>query len=215
MSYSSRRGSGPPAWFVFLLGMAFVFGLYYLYAGVRDFMESGGVPPLDPTQEIVVGATRTAERRLDVQADLPTRRPTSTPIPPCQDFAVSVSSAVIRSGPTTSSEFIDNRAEGEIVCVIGLEAGTNWYLIDLEPATRFIDRAYMREDLLRPLNPTATPTPSPPPPPTITLTPTWTPTETPTITPTPASDEAGASEGGFPAATQRPRSPNAPPLDGA
>ena len=47
MSY--RRGSGYgsggglPPWLVFIVAIALVFGTYYVWTGLRDFIRSGGL----------------------------------------------------------------------------------------------------------------------------------------------------------------------------
>ncbi len=42
--YASRN-SGPPAWIVFLAGVALIFGLYYVWLGVRDFLDQPAPRP--------------------------------------------------------------------------------------------------------------------------------------------------------------------------
>lgn len=188
MSY--RRNQGPPTWFVMLIGIALVFGAYYLWIGFQSYMESGGQSAAIATQQMIVNATATQERRDVLEAALPTSRPTATPRPECQDFVVTVASAIMRGAPSTSAVFIDNIPEGTIVCVIARETGTDWYLIDREPITRRIEAAYMRNDVIEPVAPTPTPSETSLPPPTITTTFTSTPTITqtpdPNITPTTA-----------------------------
>ena len=53
--------SGPPTWFVILLGIAIVFGLYYLWLGVRNFMSSGA-SVVESTRQAIVQNTATAVR---------------------------------------------------------------------------------------------------------------------------------------------------------
>lgn len=179
-----RRGSGPPTWFVFIVGVAMIFGAYYLFLGVRNYIESGGASVLRATRQAEQQITATADRLLDLSLELPTRRPSPTDVPECQIFLVSVPSAIIRRGPSTASGIVDTLDNGAEVCVIQLEPGTDWYLIDVNPVTRRIDPGYMRQDLIEPRDPTPTPSNTVPPPPTITLTPTYTPTPTRTPSPT-------------------------------
>lgn len=185
----SQRNSGAPTWFVMLIGIALVFGGYYLWTGLQSYMESGGLSAADATRQAALDMTATQDRRLALEASLPTPRPTATPRPECQDFEVVVESAIMRAAPSTSAAFIDNIAGGTIVCVIAPEADGVWYLIDQEPITRRIEAAYMREDVIRPVNPTPTPSDTPIPPPTITQTYTQTPLPSATLDPniTPSS----------------------------
>jgi hypothetical protein len=181
MGYSSRKSDGPPAWFIFLLGVAFIFGIYYTWSNLRDFLRMGGISVSQATQQSQSQATVTAEQRAVLDAELPTRRPSPTAKPPCQDFEVSAANGNMRQGPTTSSNLIQSLPEGTVVCVLQSEQGGDdfvWYFIDRDPVTRLIEPGYMREDVLRPLNPTATPSNTPPPAPTITQT--YTPTATST-----------------------------------
>lgn len=182
MSYSSRR-NGPPSWFIFLIAIAIVFGIYYVFIEARDFFASGAQSPINATQAAELEATATIERRL-AQDALPTRRPTGTPTPECQTFVVNVPSAIIRDQPSTAGRLLESIPEGTEVCVIQREGATDWYLIDRNTITTRIEVGYMRDDLIEPLNPTPTPSNTAPPPPSIT--PTFTPsaTLTPTITPT-------------------------------
>lgn len=204
MGYRANRG-GPPGWFVFLSGVAFVFGIYYIYVGALTFFETGGLSVIGATEQAQLNMTATMERRLDMNLALPTRRPTATPVPECQIFVVTVPSAIVRALPSTTAPIVKTQREGEEVCVIERVEGTSWYLVDSEPATRRIDTAYMRDDLIRPRFPTPTPSATLPPPPTITNTPTPTITLTPSITPTPqASATPDANATATPSVTPSP-----------
>lgn len=202
----SRKPSyntGPPAWLVFLLGMAVVFGGYYVWLGVRDFVNSSGILEL-PTQT-VVAQTATAAQIATQQNFTPP--PTPTPLPTCQDFVISVEAAVVRSAPTTNSQPLDTWEQNEPVCVMQHQG--EWYLIDLNPRTRRIDTAYIREDLVEAVNPTPTPSNTPTPAPTVTPLPTNTPTETFTPAPTSTPDpDASATP------TQTPSASPTTPLQG-
>ena len=114
MSYSSRRGDGPPAWFIFLLAVALIFGIYYLWAGLQNYLTTGGLSVAEATEISQFDVTATAVRQMALQAALPTRRPTSTPKPPCQEFEVIVPSAIVRREPTTSSS----------MCTVGVNTPT-------------------------------------------------------------------------------------------
>jgi len=186
MGYQTR-GGGPPGWFVFLLGIAFVFGIFYLWTNLQAFVATGGISINEATAISESGATSTAVSSATIAANFPTRRPTSTPKPPCQTFIVVAESAIMRASASTRSTLLESLARDTEVCVLGTEAGDDgfvWYFIDRDAITRLIEGGYMREDVILPLNPTATPTV------TATSFPTITPTYTPTITDTPDSSQS-------------------------
>ncbi len=180
MGYDGR--SGPPSWFVILLGIAIVFGLYYLWFGLRGFLSTG-LSVVESTQQAVERHTATAARVQEIAIDAPSPLPSFTPIPPCQDFAVKVREAIIRQEPNTASRIVSALKQGETVCVIAALPDSDWYLIDDNPLTRRIDKVYMHRDIVYALNPTATPTITPTPMPTATATPTFTPRPRPTHAP--------------------------------
>ncbi len=182
MSYGQR--SGPPSWFVILLGVAIVFGLYYLWFGLRNYMSTG-LSVAESTQQAIVRNTATAVRILEFEVNAPTPLPSLTPIPPCQEFAVRVREAIVRSEPSTESRIVEALKEGATVCVIAALPNTNWYLIDENPLTRRLDKVYMHRDIIYALNPTPSPT--------DTLTPTHTDTTTLTFTPRPRLTRALAT----------------------
>ena len=168
MSYGRR--AGPPSWFVILLGVAIVFGLYYLWIGMRSFMSSG-LTVVESTRQAIEQTTATAVRIVELQYLAPTPLPTYTPVPACQEFVVIVRSAIIRAAPSTDSQIVEAINEGETVCVIAKQPNSAWYVLDKNTLTRRLEPVYMREDIIRALYPTATPT----------RTPTATPSQTPTI----------------------------------
>jgi len=181
MSYGQR--SGPPSWFVILLGVAIVFGLYYLWFGLRNYMSTG-LSVAESTQQAIVRNTATAVRILEFELNAPTPLPSLTPIPACQKFAVHVREAIVRSEPSIGSRIVEALKEGATVCVIAALPNTDWYLIDENPLTRRLDKVYMHRDIIYALNPT--------PRPTDTLTPTQTDTATQTFTPRPRLTQARA-----------------------
>lgn len=189
-----NQRSGPPSWFVILLGIAIVFGVYYLWLGLRSFMASG-VTVSESTQQASEESTATAARIQEIAFNAPTPLPSFTPVPPCQDFIVRVPIAIVRAEPSTSSRIVEGLREGDTVCVITMLPDDEWYLIDQNTLTRRIERVYMHRGIIRALNPTpkptATLTPSETPIPTDTLTPTETrvPRFTPTAQPEPATSE--------------------------
>lgn len=177
MRYGGR--SGPPSWFVILLGIAIVFGLYYLWAGLRNFMSTG-VTVVESTQQAIERHTATAVRIQEIAVNAPSPLPTFTPIPPCQDFAVGVREAIVREAPDTGSRILGALKQGATVCVIAALPNTEWYLIDDNPLTRRIDKVYMHRDIVYALHPTPTATITPTPLPTATATLTFTPRARPT-----------------------------------
>lgn len=177
------RSSGPPAWLVFLIATAFAFGGYYLYLGARNFLRTGGLGVIEATEQAEIVATATAER---VIANLNrTPMPSSTPLPECQDFIVSVPSAIVREAPNTNAAIVTAFDQGTTICVIDRDSvNTEWFLIDSNPETRRYEYAYMHESIIQAVNPTPTITPTTTPPPTVTQTPSLTPTISPTPRPT-------------------------------
>ncbi len=181
-------GDGLPAWLVFILGAALIFGLYYLWQGAQNFLRTGGMGVDESTQRAVIVSSATAQRVTQViSEDTRTRAPTATPIPPCQDFVVTVPNAIVREGPSSAAGIVTSFKAGDPVCVISIEADSEWYLIDLTPDTRRLDAAYMNQTVIRAVNPTPKPTITTTPLPTVTSLPTLTPSETvqvrPTLTP--------------------------------
>ena len=199
MRYGQR--SGPPSWFIILLGIAIVFGIYYLWMGLRNFMSTG-VSASESTLQAIEEDTATAIRFEEIEFNAPTLLPSITPVPPCQDFVVRVAIATVRSGPSTSSSIVTGLREGETVCVITLLPDSEWYLIDQNERTRRIESVYMHRDIIRALNPTATPTITPTP--TNTLTPTASATSTDTPVPTVVPTQAATSTTRLPSPTATP-----------
>lgn len=175
MTYRSRR-SGPPAWFVFLIGVALVMAGYYLWQGLRDYLYTQGLGIQEATQQAILIASATAARQAEIQQNLPTPRPTSTPVPECQAFEVSVPNAIVRAGPSTNTDILETWPRGTDVCVIAKDETSEFFLIDRNPLTQRLEAGYMHQDIIRSLNPTPTITPTFTPPPTVTPLPSATPT---------------------------------------
>lgn len=182
----SRRGrDGPPPWLIFLVGIALVFGGYYLWLGAQNFLRTGGKGVVEATERAVIVSTATAE------SFIPTRLPTSpftpTPVPECQQFVVNVPNARVRQSPSENSATVDSLFQNQEVCVLGRAApDSEWYVIDQNPSTRRLELAYMHESVLEAVNPTLTPSRTSTPLPTVTATPSPTLTPvTPTTTPRP------------------------------
>ncbi len=181
MAYGRR--AGPPSWFVILLGIAIVFGLYYLWIGLRSFMSSG-LTVVESTRQAIERTTATAVRIVELQYLAPTPLPTYTPVPPCQEFVVIVRSAIVRASPSTDSRIVEAIKEGETVCVIAKQPNSEWYVLDKNTLTRRLEPVYMHEDIIRALYPTDTPTPTPTATPSATPTASFTPSDTSTAWPT-------------------------------
>lgn len=195
-----RSSGGLPGWLVFLIAVAVGLGGYYLWLGLRDYIQAGGLGIIEATQRADLIASATQERAVVFTAAAPviTPVPSPTAVPPCQDFEVAATVAIIRDSPTTNAAILDQVPAGTVVCVIGRandDPNSEWFLLDFNPRTRRLDAAYMREDVILPLNPTPTPsrtvtrpptvTPVPTTPSPFTSTPSPTPSPTPTITPSP------------------------------
>lgn len=179
-------GGGTPTWLVFLLGVAVVFGVYYLWLGVRDFAAEGLDQIDQVTQQAAIVITST-QQQIEIQATQAqiTSLPTFTAIPDCQEFQVVVDRAIIRNAPSTAAGVLDSAEQGDILCVIQPDPrDTEWYLLDLNPDTRRINEGYIFGNLVEALNPTPTPTQTFTPAPTVTPMPTLTPSTTPTPAPT-------------------------------
>jgi hypothetical protein len=171
-----------PAWLVSLIGIALVFGLYYLWIGLRDFMATGGLGILEATEQAAEVSTATAERIQIQQAPI-TPLPSFTPVPECQDFVVvSEIRANLRGSPSMNGPLVGSVLPGDTVCVLERDSNPDWYVLDLSPEVRRIERAYISADLVEAVNPTPTPSNTFTPLPTVTPVP----TDTATITPSPA-----------------------------
>lgn len=183
------RNNNPPPWLIFVLGLALVFGTYYLWLGVRNYLETGGFGVDSATARAqALTATNTIPPRgtpLEPLVILP--EVTSTPPPECADFIVTVPSGIVRQSPSINSPILETLSEGSIVCVLRRETD-EWYMIDRNPVTRRVETGYMRRDIIQAANPTPTPTGTFTPLPTITALPTSTPTPIPSPEPTTTPD---------------------------
>jgi hypothetical protein len=191
----SRRGGGLPPILVFLIGAALVFGMYYLLQGAQTFLRTGGLGVVEATRQAEIVASATQQRATRAVAQI-TALPSATPQPTCTDFRVIVPSAIVRDAPSPSAAVVRGFSQGEIVCVLWRDPGSEWYTIDRDRSTRRREFAYMHESVIAPVNPTATLPPTTTPPPTLTpsITPSELPTEppspTPRVTATPAIENA-------------------------
>ncbi|HLV34234.1 MAG TPA: hypothetical protein VKY59_03930 [Spirillospora sp.] len=199
------RQSSLPAWMVFVVAVAVIFGTYYLWQGFRSYLETGGLGIMEATERAQIIATATAEQVREI-APRTTLHPTFTPIPECKQFVVSVPSAIVREGPSTNAAIITSWSRGTQVCMID-RAPTNdeWYIVDGNPETRRVEFAYMHESVIEAVNPTLTPSRTPTPLSTVTPLPTDTPSRTPTPAPTATIDpRATATPTLTPSATATP-----------
>ncbi|MCL4253899.1 MAG: hypothetical protein KJ043_08980 [Anaerolineae bacterium] len=183
-TYSRNR---TPNWFIFLIGIALVFGIYYVWLGVRDFLGETTLTVQQSTRTVAAVSTSTAQ--VVATRDAFTPFPTPTPIPECTDFIVMVARAIVRAAPNTGAQILDTYTEGTIVCVIArAPENLEWYLIDRERESRRVNAGYMFQDIIKAVNPTPTPSATYTPAPTVTPAPTLTPSDTPTATITPTID---------------------------
>lgn len=176
MGYRSdgyRRGGGPPGWLIILVAVALVFGGFYLLQGAQNFIRTGGQGVEEATSRARAVESATAQRVTRMATSPSELRPSATPQPECQDFRVIVPNAVVRAQPSASAPVLTGLNQGAVVCVLGRAGDGNWYLIDLNRATRRLDEAYMNEVVIEAVNPTSTPLP------TVTAMPTLPPSDTP------------------------------------
>jgi hypothetical protein len=130
---------------------------------------------------------------------------------------VIVPAAIVRDGPSTSAAVVTQFRMGTIVCVLGQDAESDWYSIDINPSTKRIEPGYMSNVLIEAANPTLTPsvtlTPSNTvsPPPTVTNVPTQRPTATVTNIPT-ATRDPRLTNTPYPTATATPTASDTPQL---
>jgi hypothetical protein len=192
-----RRGkSGVPAWLLLVVTIAVVMGGFYLWEGLQRFVRTGGLGIPESTARAQLIATQTAEDAT-LQLALRTPIPSSTPLPQCQDFRVSVNAAnaIVREAPFSNAPIVEAYDNGTIVCVLWRDEGSEYWTIDANPTTRRRELAYMHESVLVSVNPTPTQGPTFTPLPTVTALPV-TPTPallqpaTPRSTPTPQVTEA-------------------------
>lgn len=174
----TRRNS-PPAWLIFLVSLALVLGVFYWYLGVREYFRTGGLGIVEATAQAEVRAATQSVVRLTQAIPTWTLIPSFTPLPPCDVWVVTVDSAIVRVSPNVNSAMVMVFNGGEEVCVIQRIGGTDWLQVDTNTDTRRIEEGYMREDLIRPRNPTPTATLTVTPLPTITPLPTATASNTP------------------------------------
>jgi hypothetical protein len=174
--------SRTPAWLIFLVAVALIFGGYYLWQGFQNYLRTGGLGVIETTQQAEIIASATAQRiQAAPQRTLP---PTFTPIPDCKEFVVSVPSAIVREGTSTNAPIVTSWSQGTSVCMIDRAPNSEWYIVDGNPRTRRIEFAYMHESVIRAVNPTPTASNTPTPLSTVTPMPTHTPSHTPTPGPT-------------------------------
>jgi hypothetical protein len=184
---SYRRGSaGPPAWLIFIIAVAMVFGVYYLWTGFQNYLRTGGLGVVEATERANLIASSTADQIASIPSITP--RPSFTPIPECQNFIVSVPSAIVREVPASNGPILTSLSQGTSVCVLGRDEGSEWYTIDNNPETRRLELAYMHETVIEAVNPTPTITLTPTPLPTVTPAPSLTPSITPSPAPTATID---------------------------
>lgn len=210
----ARSGGGVPPWLVFAVGVAIVFGFFYVMQGAQSFIRTGGVGREEATRRALAtdnAPTSTAGRAtlpgLSGNAAAPLLSP--TPMPTCTDFRVIVPNAIVRDAPTPNAAVVTGFNQGSIVCVLFQEPGTEWYAIDRNTQTRRHELAYMHQSVIEAVSPTMTPSMTMTPLPTVTPLPSEPPTRTPRATARPPDDArptipAAPSETPLPTATIAP-----------
>lgn len=186
MAYRTPRNRGGlPGLLVFVLGAALIFGGFYIWQGAANFIRTGGMGVVEATEQARVVASATAVRvtRLATQGAVSVPA-TATTQPECEDFRVIVPNAIVREMPAPNGPVVTGLTQGTIVCVLGREAGTEWYIIDQNPDTRRAEVAYMHETVIEAVYPTLTPSITP------TASNTFTPPPTVTNTPIPSATQA-------------------------
>jgi hypothetical protein len=200
-----------PAWLVFLVAVALVFGSFYLWDGLQRYVRTGGLGVAESTARAGIVATATAERVTRGAVMTRTPAPTPTALPECQAFRVLVvnaPTALVRAAPNSSGRVLDAFPNETDVCVLWREPNSEYYAIDSNPETQRYEIAYMHESVLEALNPTLTPSPSHTPPPSVTPPATLSPmpsmTGAPVVTFTPSATEESAQPTLPPAPTETP-----------
>jgi hypothetical protein len=202
-----QRGDSGSQWVVFLVGVAIVFGLYYIGRGFADFVRAGGRGIAEATRGAEIVNSATAERLSTLNITF-TPSITPTPGPSCTPFVVSVTSARVRQQPAPDAPILGAYDFGTEICV--LRKVGEWYEIDNNARTRRLELAYMNETVLEARNPTATPTLTFTPPPTVTDAPTPTPSDTPRPRPTETANPRAT-----PTPSDTPTVTPSPPFDSA
>ena len=194
----SRR-NGPNPLVIIVIGALLVFGGYYVWIGLLNFLENQG--------DITAVVTREAFASATASSSNPTARPTlfqvftPSPLPPCLEFEVSVERAIYRKAPCSDDELcprVDSMTFGTEICVYGrANENPEWFVVELNPGGAFRDIVYMHESVVEATNPTPTPTVTFTPLPTVSPAPSDTPTRTPIPSPT-SPPEPTAAETALP-----------------
>ncbi|MBN2305939.1 MAG: hypothetical protein JXQ72_15765 [Anaerolineae bacterium] len=181
---SRRHRTGPSPLLIILVGALLVFGGYYVWMGFVSFLEDSGDITAPVTRQAF--ATSTAAARPQIPTVF--NPATFTPLPPCQEFKVSVDRAVYRECPSQDNRecpIVEVVPYGTEFCVYArVPNNPEWWVIELNPGGAYRDIVYMHESVLEPVNPTLTPSITFTPLPTVTAAPSDTPTPTPDRSPT-------------------------------
>lgn len=188
----SRHSSGPSPLLIVVIGALLVFGGYYVWIGFLQFLEDQGDITADVTREARI--TATAQSRQPVSLPTIYVPATLTPLPPCQNFYVSVERAVYRECPAQDDRECPVRdiiLEGTELCIYDrVPNNQEWYVVELNPGGTYRDLVYIHQSVVRASDPTLTPTITFTPLPTITAIPTETVLPSPTPSRTPTLDPA-------------------------
>lgn len=180
---------------------------------MQTYLSTGGLGVDAATERAAIIATTQSVEAATNAVPTNTLFPSRTPIPPCETWLVDVESAIIRRFASTDSAVVEARDRNAEICILEPVGETDWFLVDVDPDTRRVEEGYMRNDVIRPLNPTLTPSDTVTPLPTVTpIVPTDTPM--PTITPTPDPDlSPSPTQTPLPTVTPAPtETPTPPPV---
>lgn len=188
--YSHPR-KGLSVWLVVITAALLVFGGYYTWRGVLNFLDAGGNISA-PVTATVSRLTSVVNDATETEGTLVFFDATVTPKRTCIDFKVTVVRARARDCAKDTCETVRMPVYGDTICVYGVSTSDpDWYEINLQPEDILPLIAYMHKSVIAPLHPTARPTQTFTPLPTVTPMPTLprtaTPTEVPTDTPNPAT----------------------------
>jgi hypothetical protein len=215
----ARQTGRFPIWLVVAVLALLILAFVYIWQGFAAFLETDGhITGIETrnaaaTAEMLAWATESiaTASRLNLIFN------TATPLPPCQDFTVTVIRARVRVCPGETCDTIERPYENARICVYRVvPEAPEWYEVNLEPDQPLPRIGYMHQSVIYPVNPTRRPTRTPPP--TETPTPSRTYTPLPTVTPVPTSTPGPPTATPMPGDTPTPPPPSqtpVPPFDSA
>jgi hypothetical protein len=182
-----RRRGGPSTPLVTVTAIAMVLACVLVWLFSLQWFERG-----QEASQAAIATSTEAARNLAPTFD---PGPSPTPVPACQWFYVTASSARVRACPDESCATREQWPYEQEVCVYGraqpqddqYPLAEEWYIVDMNPTGAFRNLAYMHRSVLKALQPTPRPSMTFTPLPTVTLTPSprWSPSPSPSFTPSP------------------------------